>query len=105
MNRLRPDAGVRARLLKASECVQPSTEIRYGMLNLQRGNHVLPPVEGLLDRAAVDDTGQSVDPADLSGDAVRERVGAGQKRVVPGFKLDQPDVLFDPLTLHRSRSR
>lgn len=57
------------------------------------------------DRAAAHDAGHSVDPVDLSGDAARERVGAGQKRVVPGVKLDQPNVLFDALTLHLSRSR
>ncbi len=73
----------------------------FGMSELMKATSAQP----VGDRAAVDDTGQSVDPVDLSGDAVRERVGAGQKRVVSGFKLDQPDVLFDALTLHLSRSR
>jgi hypothetical protein len=45
---------------------------------------------------------RSADAADLSGDALGERLGAREKWVVTGFELNEPNALFDALTLHLS---
>ena len=65
---------------------------------------MLIPQEATASResCAEDDAVRSADVADLSGDALGERLGAREKWVVAGLELNEPNVLFDALTLHLS---